>query len=98
MPTHVWLGNHQAVEVTRDDKDQLVRTPLDGKRCTTVAIPDGRPLAEAITEITHQQGVWAYHSDATKPAWVASDNPLLAEVLAAHYGCELRTPDPAPEV
>lgn len=86
MPTHVWLGNRQAVE-------GLDRIPLDGKRCTEVVIPDGRPLGEAVTEITHGRGVWAYHSAAPSPAWVASDDPLLAEVLAAHYGCELRTPE-----
>lgn len=29
------------------------------------------------------------HADA-KPAWVASDNPALAQLIAAHYGCEVR--------
>ncbi len=34
--------------------------------------------------------MWARHSAAAAPAWVASDHPLLAALVAEHYGCEVR--------
>jgi hypothetical protein len=93
--TTAWLGNHDAVEQARDtETGELVRAPIDGKRCTVVHPPDGTPLAEAFTTITHPNGVWAAHSDAESPAWVASDDPALAQLLSAHYGCPVREPDP----
>jgi hypothetical protein len=91
----IYLGNHSPVEVTRDPDDTLIRTALDGKLCTTVGIPDDWSTAETIQALTHPSGVWAWHSDADKPAWVASDDPALAQVLSALWGCELREPDPA---
>ncbi|GIH29076.1 hypothetical protein Aph01nite_73860 [Acrocarpospora phusangensis] len=84
---HVWLGNRQAVQ----GED---RQALPGKRCTSVTIRPDASLLEAASEITSPNGVWAAHSDAAAPAWVASTDPALAELLAAHYGCELRDPDP----
>ncbi|WP_066373940.1 hypothetical protein [Herbidospora mongoliensis] len=87
MPIHVWLGNRQAVH--KDD-----RQALPGKRCTVVAIREDASLLDAATDITHPKGVWAAHSDAPAPAWVASTDPALAQLLADHYGCELRDPDP----
>ncbi|MGI5155806.1 hypothetical protein [Microbispora sp. CA-102843] len=90
MPTTVWLGNRRAVH----GED---RQPLKGKLVTTVVIPDGRTLLEAAQEITHSQGVWAAHSDAPAPAWVASTDPALAALLGQHYGCEVRDPQPAEE-
>lgn len=95
MGAVVYLGNRQAVEVTRDPDDNLIRTPLDGKLCTTVGIPDGWSVAETIQSLTHPSGIWAWHSDADKPAWVASTDPALAQVLATLWDCELREPEPA---
>lgn len=92
-PTIVYLGNRDAVEVHREGRRE-VRTPLPpGRRCTTVAPPAGTPLAEVFTTITAPGGVWAYHSDGA-PAWVASTDPALAQLLAAHYGCQVRDPEP----
>jgi hypothetical protein len=94
LPTFVFLGNRDAVEVRRGDDGTEVRTVLPaGKRCTTVTPPAGTPLAEIFTTITAPSGVWRAHSDGP-PAWVASTDPALAQLLAAHYGCEVRDPDP----
>ncbi len=72
-----------------------IRTPLPGKRCTTVTLAPGTRIMDAAYEITHvTRGVWQAHSDADAPAWVASTDPALAQLLAAHYGCELRDPEP----
>lgn len=107
--TIVWLGNRNAVEVVPDEDDsheqaaaegrpvRTVRRPIDGpaKNCTTVTVPHGLPLLEAAYDITHaQRGVWQAHSDDPAPAWVASTDPTLAQILAAHWTCELRDPDP----
>ncbi|MUN41419.1 hypothetical protein [Actinomadura litoris] len=91
--TTVYLGNRDAVEVTHDDHGRETRTPLPGNRCTTVQPPAGTSMAEIFATITAPRGVWAYHSDSA-PAWVASTDPALAQLLAAHYGCEVRDPEP----
>jgi len=97
--TIVYLGNRDAVEIV-DDPDHTggdpvpkIRRPAPGKRCTTVIVAPGLSLMEALVDITHARGVWAAHSDGV-PAWVASTDPALAQVLAAHYRCELRDPQP----
>src|SRR2546430_12005761 len=108
-PTVVYLGNRNAVEVL-DDKDDLlaaadegraparIRQALPGKRCTTVSVPAGLSLMEAAYDITHStRGVWPAHSDDAAPTWVASTDPVLAQLLAAHWGCELRDPEPQAE-
>ena len=89
----VYLGNRDAVEVTRDATGAKIRTVLPaGRRCTTVQAPEGATLGEVFTSITAPGGVWANHSDG-KPAWVASTSPALAGLLAEHYGCEIRDPE-----
>lgn len=107
--TVVYLGNRDAIEVLADPDDdhetaaaeeraiRRIRQPLPaGKRCTTVVLAAGLPLLQAAHDITHpERGVWQAHSDADKPAWVASTDPALAQILAAHWGCELRDPEPA---
>lgn len=105
-PTIVYLGNRAAVESVEDPDDveaataeeravNRIRTPLDGKRCTTIVVAPGTTLMDAAYQITHfSRGVWTSHSDAEAPAWVASTDPALAQLLADHYRCELREPDP----
>lgn len=101
----VYLGNRAAVQAEPETDPEVIaahdgdpprrRTAMPlGKRCTTAQIPDGVSLVEALTTITSAHGVWANHSDADSPAWVASTDPALADVLASHYGCERRDPDP----
>lgn len=92
--TVVYLGNRQAIETIDGGQGIDARRQLFGKQCTTVKIPGGTKLLDAARDITHPQGVWAAHSNADAPAWVASDNAILANLLAAHWGCEVREPDP----
>jgi len=99
VPT-IWLGNHAAVdhiptgEVDDRGEHVKVRTPIEGKRCTIVQPPDDISVAEIITTLTHPSGVWAAHSNADAPAWVASTDPELTQVLASVWGCEARDPEP----
>lgn len=104
--TIVYLGNRNAVEVIDDPDDGAIahaedravrktRRPAPGKRCTTVQPPDGMALVDVLYDIVLPgRGIWAAHSDDPAPAWVASTDPALAQVLAAHYDCELRQPEP----
>ena len=99
--TVVYLGNRKAIErvPVTDGSTNTVgvtheRKAIPGKRCTTVVLAPGTSLMEAAQAITSPQGVWAAHSDADAPAWVASTDPVLAGVLASHYGAELRDPEP----
>lgn len=95
--TIVYLGNRDAVEVITDEDGHTERRAMPkGKRCTTVALAPGLSLMEAAYDITHaSRGVWNAHSDAAAPAWVASTDPALASLLASHWKCELRDPEPA---
>lgn len=105
----VALGNRHGIEMVPDPADSEEVAAADGralrkvarligqagdKRCTTVVIPGTTGLIGALTDITAATGIWANHSGADAPAWVASTNPRLAEVLAEHYGCEVREYDP----
>jgi hypothetical protein len=96
MPT-IWLGNHQAVDRVAtgevDERGEPVREriPQDGKRYTIVEPPDGTPVTEIITTIND---LWPLHSDADAPAWVASTESALTQVLAGMWGCEAREPEP----
>lgn len=107
--TIVYLGNRKAIESVEDPNDveaagqeeravTRMRASLPGKRCTTVILAPGTRVMDAAYEITHPtRGVWQAHSDADAPAWVASTDPTLAQLLAAHWGCELREPEPQQE-
>lgn len=94
--TVVYLGNRKAVETVADGA-LVERRALAGKRCTTVVLPDDATLMDAVRDITSPQGVWAAHSDAPAPAWVAASGPMaeaITAVLAAQYpGIEIRDPE-----
>ena len=83
----VVLGNRDhIIRVTTEDGD-TAEPGVKGKQATVVDFPDGTSLMEALTAVTHPQGVWAYQAKAgATPAWVASDTPGLAAVLAEHFG------------
>ncbi len=91
MPFTIYLGNRAVIDTGHG-------TVLDGKYCTTVCPPEDAKLADAFADITRPGGVWEAHS-AGPPAWVAVDHEdtkaayALAELLASHYGCEIRTPE-----
>jgi hypothetical protein len=92
----VVLGNRHAIE-SHDHGETFVKLPK-GKRSTLVEIPEGYTLLEALTAIVDPRGHWPRHSaDGKPPAWVASDSPGLANLLAEHFGGvevrELEVPD-----
>lgn len=66
------------------------RVPLPGKQCTELRPPDDLTYAEIIHDLTHADGIWRAHSDAETPAWVASTDPKLADLLGALFDCEVR--------
>lgn len=83
----VVLGNRTATQTVRKGDEETVEALPRGKRATQIDIPDGTPLTSALRTITDPGGVWAAHAKAdTAPAWVASDNATLAQVLAEHFG------------
>lgn len=102
----VYLGNRDTVEVLEDPTDVAtaeregraparIRKSVPGKLCTTIVLAPDLTLMEAAYQITHTtQGVWQAHSNADAPAWVASTDQGLAQLLAIHWGCEVRDPDP----
>lgn len=69
------------------------RVSIPGKQCTEVRPPDGLTYAELIHDLSHAQGIWQAHSDDPTPAWVASDDPKLAELLGALWGIPVREPE-----
>lgn len=79
------LGNRHATD-SHDNGE--TREPLpEGKRATVVEIPDEVSLPQAFLAITADGGVWSTHAtEGAVPAWVASDNPGLAQLVASHYG------------
>lgn len=90
--TTVYLGNHNATAVVDGE-----RVPDPGKHCTTVKVPGERSLMEAVHDITGPNGLWRNLSTDPAPVWCAAQGPLaepLTQLLAAHYGCEIREPDP----
>lgn len=107
-PTWVYLGNRAAVDYYVDEKklakmsaeqvaeqgvpSKLVPVPVP-KACTRVEIEPGLKLLDAAKTITDPGRIWSRCSTDDAPVWVASSDPMLAQVLAEHYGCELRDLD-----
>lgn len=82
------LGNRAViVRKTDDDGNETIEAGPKGKQATVLDFPDGTSLAEAFQTVTNAKGAWAYHAkDGHTPAWVASDSPALAMLLADHFG------------
>jgi hypothetical protein len=84
--TVVYLGNRDAIQILDGE-----RTPIDGaprNNYTFIRVAADTTLLDAATEITRD--LWVTQSDALAPAWVASSDPALAQLLADHWGCEIR--------
>lgn len=108
---YVFLGNHKATDLlpvlddagnkTFDGDGEIAksRQPIDGKRrIEIISHPLRGDVSEIFADITAPGGIWKTHAqDGSKPAWVASDDPSIATLLAAFYGCEIREPLPAGE-
>jgi hypothetical protein len=108
-PTYVRLGNREPIEILEDPDDDLdaaiaenravrkVRAPIGeagAKTYSEFTPAAGETLAESFGNLTNARGGWAAHSNMEAPAWVASTDPMLAQLLAAHWRCELREWDP----
>jgi hypothetical protein len=86
---YAFLGNHKVHLADTDEK------PKGKHRTEVMPHPDRDDVAEVFADITGARGIWAKHAAAgSKPAWVASDNPDLAKLLSAFYGCQIRKPLP----
>lgn len=85
--TRVRLGNpapHEGVTDPKTDKTTL--RPLDsGPSITTVDAP-GKSAIQVVHDIIAAGGVWENHG-AEPPSWVASDDPLVEQLLAEHFDC-----------
>ena len=84
------MGNSEPHQLVSADDGTRSYEPLAGPTQTQTAIPDGYPLTEVFLSVTLADGIWDRHSATTAPSWVSSDLPMLAELLASHYGCDVR--------
>lgn len=84
----VVLGNRHAIVRTVDDDGTETTTPgPKGKQATVIDLSPDDTLVESYLAITGPRGAWAFHAAEGKtPAWVASDEPALAQLVSAHYG------------
>jgi hypothetical protein len=76
----------------------------DDNAVTMVHIPAHKSLAEALRDITHDEGdphiggagtggAWKAHSGARSPSWVECEAwPELEAALAEHFGCPAGRP------
>lgn len=87
----VRLGNAAPHQGVRDPKTDAVKfETLDGPSVTTVDLP-GFSALQAAQAITSRGGVWENHSP-EPPSWVSSDDPVVEQLLAEHYGCRAGEP------
>lgn len=57
-------------------------------RVTVVEFGEGASMGDAVTDVTHHDGVWAHHRTGDEsPVSVSSDTPELAKALSEHFGC-----------
>lgn len=92
------LGNSNAIEpqvgtnvVSPQGEDSSAPAPVEisGDQITTIEVPDGRPLDEALPEI---KTVWFLHSTG-RPQWVEGNNDLLVAAVSNVFGCPVGRPD-----
>jgi hypothetical protein len=83
----VLLGNKGAGEKTADGWRKI-----PGNQITTINIPDGWDLADALRAIVHPDGAWMAHSTDEAPAWVECDDKVLEHILSTHYNCLVGRP------
>jgi hypothetical protein len=84
----LFLGNSDALEPqdgTYTDGESPDPVSIPGDQVTTVEVPNGRPLDEALTEI---KTLWALHSSGT-PQWVDGNDDLLVKAVASTFGCPI---------
>ena len=96
MP-NVQLGNESVLEPYKPDPGTdvtktRVRKDL-GKQVTTMSLneTDGADNPSRAMNLQMAARLWALHSD-KPPAWVESDDNLLAELVADHFDCPVGRP------
>ena len=90
--TQVKLGNpapHEGVTDPKTDKTTLV--PLAGGASVTTVEAPGKSALQVVNDIIARGGVWENHG-AEPPSWVSSDDPLVEQLLAEHFGCQRGAP------
>jgi hypothetical protein len=88
----VLLGNSAAKEAYRDEKGHLRHRDVEGRRVTTIVIPDSYTLVEAVSSVVAADGAWNHHSRGddvsdSAPDWVEADHDGLSRLLAEHFEC-----------
>lgn len=92
MPT-ITLGNTAPVQAVKvDDTTAIKREPRPdlGNTVTTFVVPDNVGVGEALQTVS---SVFASHHSDAKPAWVESDDEVVAQALSREFGCPVGRPD-----
>lgn len=85
--TRMRLGNAAPLD---EGAAVLLASSGAGSVATYVDFGVGKPLMECAMDVTAPvRGLWAAHSS-EPPLWVASDDAMLAQVVAEHYSVEGR--------
>lgn len=93
MKVEIGLTQHHATDWDAEKNEFTHKDEVLGARVLTVTPPDGKPIMEVLADITAEsRGIMFYHTN-QPPAWVACDDePAIAAILAAHYGCAAGRP------
>lgn len=79
----VIVGNRDAIQVADDGS----RTSLTGNTYTEMLFDDSVDPTYVMRNITDPDGIWANHAQpGSTPAWVASDDQAVAELLSTMWG------------
>jgi hypothetical protein len=93
MPTIV-LGNTAPIQAVKVDDEstavERVARPDLGKTITTFDVPDSVGVGEALQTVS---SVFASHHSDEKPAWVESDDEVVAQALSREFGCPVGRPN-----
>jgi hypothetical protein len=89
------LGNVAVREVIgADDDGTPIHRRYRGQSTTEIQLPGDEEAwthDERVRTVAHDDGHWRAHSS-KPPAWVESDDPVLAAALAAEFGCPIGRP------
>lgn len=92
MP-RVELGNTAPIQPIKlsEDETAVVREPLEGvdRTETVFHLPDEWDFANMIDTV---RKVYASHHSDDHPAWVESDDDVLAQALSRDFGCPIGRP------
>lgn len=90
----VELGNTAPIEPVKvlEEETDVIRVPLEGisKTETIFELPEDWDLSESIDVV---KKVFASHHSDDDPAWVESDNEVLALALSQDLDCPIGRPE-----